>query len=88
MIMYKELLICFIPICLGPLCAPSGSSKIPELWHLKKTQFGVGRSDSCAEISIFDKFREEIFSIAAPVLASHFFYGQHFHLTAYAHMLA
>lgn len=35
LILYKELLICFLLVCLAPLGAPSGGSQIPKLWHLK-----------------------------------------------------
>ncbi len=60
-VMYKELLICFITICLAPLGAPSGGSKILNLWHLKRrgTQFGFGWSNYRAEISVLEWFREE-----------------------------
>ena len=86
-IMYKELLICLIPICLAPLGAPSGGSEIQKSWHLKKrqrTQFGLGWSDSRTEISVLDRFREEkVVFFDVPDLAHYFLYGQHFHLAGY-----
>ena len=88
MVMYEELLICFISRCPAPLGAPSGGSKIRNLWHLKRcgTQFGFGWSNYRAEISVLECFREEkVVFFDFPDMDRHFFYGQHFHLTGNPH---
>ena len=76
MVMYNELQVGLITISPAPLGAPSGGSKIRNLWHLKRrgTQFGFGWSNSRAEISVLEWFREEkVVSLISQIWLATFF---------------
>lgn len=84
MLMYREAVICFIPVRPAPLDAPSGSSQIRRVRHLERTQNAIwirvvrySHRYLCSRLGSWRKVR----FIRDPWFGSPLFYRQRVHIT-------